>query len=73
MKYYNTCNGMVYTIQKGDTLYAISGYFQVPVALLLKANPYVDIYNLQIGGKICIPQYKFCGKCRDMSSDENDT
>lgn len=60
MQYYNTCNGIVYTIRSGDTLYAISGKFKVPLALILRANPHVDIYNLQIGSKLCIPIYGFC-------------
>ena len=28
---------------------------QVPLALLLRANPYVDVYNLQVGETICVP------------------
>ncbi len=60
MQYYNSCGGIVYTIKEGDTLYSISGRFQVPVALILKANPLADIYNLQIGAKVCIPMYGLC-------------
>ena len=60
MQYYNSCGGIVYTIKEGDTLYSISGRFQVPVALILKANPMADIYNLQIGAKLCIPMYGMC-------------
>lgn len=52
---YDTCNGRVYTIKNGDSLYKISGMFGVPLALILRANPYVDIYNLQVGDTICIP------------------
>lgn len=60
MQYYNSCSGIVYTINEGDTLYSISGRFQVPIALILRANPLVDIYNLQIGAKLCIPMYGLC-------------
>jgi len=60
MQYYNSCGGIVYTIKAGDTLYSISGRFQVPVALILKANPLADIYNLQIGARLCIPMYGLC-------------
>lgn len=60
MQYYNSCGGIVYTIKEGDTLYSISGRFQVPVALILRANPLVDIYNLQIGANLCIPMYGLC-------------
>lgn len=60
MQYYNSCSGIVYTIKEGDTLYSISGRFQVPVALILRANPLADIYNLQIGARLCIPMYGLC-------------
>ena len=52
---YDTCNGLIYVIKGGDTLYKISSVFGVPVALILRANPYIDIYNLQPGDRICIP------------------
>lgn len=52
---YDYCNGKIHTIQAGDTLYKISGMYRVPLALILRANPYVDIYNLQVGEKLCIP------------------
>lgn len=55
MKNFEYCNGIIYTIKKGDTLYGLSGKFRVPLAVILRANPYVDIYNLQIGDQICIP------------------
>ncbi len=49
------CNGMIYVVKKGDTLYGISRQFRVPLALILRANPYVDVYNLQVGTEICVP------------------
>ncbi|SET05373.1 LysM peptidoglycan-binding domain-containing protein [[Clostridium] polysaccharolyticum] len=49
------CNGTKYVIKKGDTLYSISRRYDVPLAMVLRANPYVDVYNLQIGDEICIP------------------
>lgn len=50
------CRGTVYTVKEGDTLYLISRKFRVPLAFILKANPMVDIYNLQIGQQICVPR-----------------
>lgn len=50
-----TCNGIRYIIRQGDTLYKISRTFQVPLALILRANPINDVYNLQVGDEICIP------------------
>lgn len=52
---YDACNGKVHKIEKGDTLYALSRQYHVPLAMILQANPYVDVYNLQIGDTICIP------------------
>ena len=49
------CNGMVHVIKQGDNLYQLSRMYRVPLALILRANPYVDVYNLQIGQEICIP------------------
>jgi len=45
----------MYMIEQGDTLYNISRRYNTPLALILKANPYVDIYRLQVGDEICIP------------------
>lgn len=50
-----SCNGTKYVIKKGDTLYSISRRYNVPLALVLRANPYVDVYNLQVGDEVCIP------------------
>ena len=49
------CNGMIHVIKKGDNLYQLSRKYRIPLALILRANPYVDVYNLQIGQEICIP------------------
>lgn len=52
---YEYCDGVTHTIKKGDTLYEISRKYNVALALLLRANPYVDVFNLQVGDTICIP------------------
>lgn len=49
------CEGMVYIIKQGDTLYSISRRYSIPLAMILQANPYADMYNLQVGDEICIP------------------
>lgn len=43
------CNGHMHMIKKGDTLYALSRRYHVPLEVMLRANPYVDVYNLQPG------------------------
>lgn len=55
MKDMEHCNGIMHTVRPGDTLYSISMEHKVPLALLLRANPYVDVYNLQVGETVCVP------------------
>jgi len=52
---YEFCDGVTHTVKKGDTLYEISRMHNVPLAMLLRANPYVDVFNLQVGDTICVP------------------
>ena len=52
----NHCHGFLHIVQKGDTLYLLSRRYQVPLWAVLNANPYVNIYNLQVGDEICIPR-----------------
>ena len=54
------CNGVIHTVRKGDTLYSLSRQYDVPLVAILRANPYVDIYNLMIGSRICIPTGPQC-------------
>ena len=59
---YEFCDGITHTIKKGDTLYEISRMHNVPLAMLLRANPYVDVFNLQPGDTICVPAYEAQGE-----------
>ncbi len=52
---FDYCNGTIHVIEKGDTLYKLSREYGIPLALILMANPYTDIYNLQVGDEVCIP------------------
>ncbi len=49
------CRGTVHKVVAGDTMYKISRMYGVRLIDLLKANPYVNIYNMQIGDEICVP------------------
>ncbi|WP_205839164.1 LysM peptidoglycan-binding domain-containing protein [Velocimicrobium porci] len=49
------CEGKVHIVEKGDTLYKLSRKYNVPLALILRANPFTDVYNMQVGDEICIP------------------
>lgn len=55
MMNYKYCNGITHTIKQGDTLYSISRKHKIPLAMILRANPYVDVYNLKVGDTICVP------------------
>ena len=45
----------IYTVKSGDTLYAISQAYGIPVAQLMQVNRILNPYNLKVGQKICIP------------------
>jgi LysM repeat protein len=68
------CNGETHTIQNGDNLYSLSRQYNVPLALIMWANPYLDVYNLQVGDKICIPRRVAAMPAypRRMPFEEND-
>ncbi|MDF2538209.1 MAG: hypothetical protein K0S76_1230 [Herbinix sp.] len=44
-----------YVIQKGDTLYKISRQFNVTIDMIMRANPLVNVYQLQPNEVLCIP------------------
>lgn len=52
------CPGNVHVVEPGDTLYSIAKMHHTRVRTLLFLNPFVDIYNLQPGEEICIPEEK---------------
>jgi len=50
------CPGGVYwEVAYGDTLYEIARATNVPLKVLIAANPNVNPQNLQVGQQICIP------------------
>lgn len=49
------CRGIVHTIRRGDTLYKISRMYGVTVEQIMDSNEDINVYNLQIGDKICVP------------------
>lgn len=49
------CRGLVHIVASGDTLYRISKKYDVRLSDVMKANPYINVYNLQIGDEICVP------------------
>lgn len=51
----NMCRGMLYKVETGDTLYSISRRYDLRVRDLMQANPFVNVYNLQVGEELCLP------------------
>ena len=50
-----SCRGQIYKVKQGDTLYSISRKYNLRVRDLMRANPFVNVYQLQIGEELCIP------------------
>ncbi len=46
---------MYYQIKQGDTLYSISRRYNVDLNAIIMANPFINVYKLQIGDAICLP------------------
>ena len=51
------CTGIIHVVKEGDTLYKIGKMHGVSVSALMYANPYVNIYNLQVGDELWVPVY----------------
>ena len=49
------CRGLVHVVEEGDTLYKLARQYDVRLFDIMRLNPYVNVYNLQIGDEICIP------------------
>lgn len=48
-------SGVFWIVAPGDTLYLISQATGINLDELFEANPGVDLYNLQVGQKVCLP------------------
>lgn len=51
----STCRGYVHVVKAGETLYKLARQYDVKLFDIMRLNPYVNVYNLQIGDEICIP------------------
>lgn len=49
------CKGTIHKVVEGDTLYRLSKMYGVRLMDIMKENPYVNVYNMQVGEEICIP------------------
>lgn len=53
----NTCKGTVYIVKEKDSLYQIAKAYGVKVRDIMRENPFVNVYNLQIGDELCVPGF----------------
>ena len=74
------CEGKEHIIKEGDTLYKISRMHNVSLEDLLKSNTLVNVYNLKVGDKICVPvknedvndnEYENLNNMQNMNSISN--
>ncbi|MBR1866651.1 MAG: LysM peptidoglycan-binding domain-containing protein [Lachnospiraceae bacterium] len=49
------CRGYIHVVEQGDTLYKLARKYDVRLFDIMRLNPYINVYNLQIGDEICIP------------------
>ncbi|MBQ9984417.1 MAG: LysM peptidoglycan-binding domain-containing protein [Lachnospiraceae bacterium] len=49
------CRGQIHVVKAGDTLYKLAKQYDVKLFDIMRLNPYVNVYNLQIGDELCIP------------------
>lgn len=56
------CKGVIYQVKSGDTLYKIAKAYGIKVRDLMLANPYVNVYQLQIGDELCVPVFTPIGQ-----------
>ena len=55
-KGYSLCpNSNHYVVQEGDTLYAISRFYNISLDAMLEANPYIEPSHMLPGQVLCIP------------------
>lgn len=48
-------NGAYYIIREGDSFYNLAQRYNLPLNILLEANPEANPYDLKVGQEICIP------------------
>ena len=50
----NSCKGTVYVVKEKDSLYKIAKAHGVRVKDIMSQNPFVNVYNLQIGDELFV-------------------
>lgn len=49
------CQGFIHVVRRGESLYSIAERYHISLSRLMFANPYVNVYQLQLGDELCIP------------------
>lgn len=63
MEQIGPCKGTVYVVKEKDRLYQIAKVYGVRVKDIMRENPFVDVYNLQIGDELCVPGFTNVIEC----------
>ena len=45
----------IHVIEKGDTLYKLARQYDIKLTDIMRLNPYINVYNLNIGDELLIP------------------
>lgn len=57
MEQMGSCKGSIYVVKEKDSLYQIAKTYGVRVRDIMRENPFVNVYNLQIGDELCVPGF----------------
>jgi LysM repeat protein len=57
--------GVIHVVERGDTLYSLALKFGVPLSDLMASNPSVVPERLEVGSRLCIPNYTGPVFCKD--------
>ena len=57
MEQMGSCKGSIYIVKEKDSLYQIAKTYGVRVKDIMRENPFVNVYNLQIGDELCVPGF----------------
>lgn len=73
MENFEGCGGFIHVVEVGDTLYKLSRLYKCNLGDIITANPYVNVYNMQVGEEVCIPADPAEKKTDEYIVDGGDT
>lgn len=49
------CNGTIYVVKQGDTLYNIAKKYALNINVVMQNNPFLNVFDLKVGDEVCLP------------------